>query len=363
MADETGRGLSEAEAVDAMADIDFGIPDPSPTEVRESLMSARDLATRQSDNVRQLRPEPQRGQQNRDPGTGQYAEGRQPQQVPAKGPNEAPSEETIEADTAVETEAEPAGRDDFLEFEAADEGGEPERIPLSTIGGWRNEIVQLKRQLDQQRRDSIPPDEWDRQINETARVRHQLLQTIETLEQMILPPPPDTRLLDPNNPMQDTAAYFAQQQAYAQAQERLRQVKAIQQAQQAQQADVDKTLKKSRVDRETDKLTRAWPEVKDKAVQQAVFDEAQRYGFSAQEIADLTDHRQLLVLRDAMAYRKVMAQRQAAVKVVRKTPKLVRQEARGAQTRQAQQFSVAATKLSKTGSMEDAEAALGALGF
>lgn len=347
-----------------MPDFD-GLDDPSPQQTtqiidpREANLRRRPVA----ENVLPLRqpaPPPQRQAsqvqpaQNRAP-NGQFTDGRQPQQV--RGHNEAPDE----SDPHMNADGGDAPGEDFLEFDAADEGGEPERVSLAEVATWRSENQRLRQEIDQARRDAIPAEEWDRQIDETASTRHQLLQLINTFAGAILPPEPDRRLLDPNNPYMDTAAYYQQQMAYDAALGKLREWKATADAQQKALTDQQAMQAKVRMAREKEKLLKAWPEIADQKVSQKVYDSAQAYGFKPEEIDNWVDARGFAVLRDAMAYREMTSKRQAAIRVVRNAPKLVRTQARTAQTARDAAYETGARRLAQTGSVDDAAMALGGI--
>jgi hypothetical protein len=81
------------------------------------------------------------------------------------------------------------------------------------------------------------------------------------------------------------------------------------------------------VQRETAALIEAMPELKDpqkaKAFAKDVDDTLKGYGFTAQELAGISDHRIFQVVRDAIAYRKGEAARKAAAaKVTKPVPKV-----------------------------------------
>lgn len=366
MADETQleNDGSEMMAALLMPDLDGDLSDPSPQKTVTELIDPREANRRRQpvaeDNVTPLR---RPGDQNR-AADGKWAEGRKPgeQKTQATGHNEADDgEDLAEGDGATPVDAAAAG--DFLEFDPIDEGGEPERVPLSEVGNWRGEITRLKSDLEQARRDAIPAEEWDRQMDQTAQTRHQLLQTIAQLRHMIMPPEPDIRLLDPNNPNMDTAQFYAQKTAYDAARERLQRVEALGKEQEGEATKAADMRRNVALAREQEKLARVWPEIKEQATQKAVLDMAQRYGYSAEELNNWIDHRGFAVLRDAMAYHRMKSQRQAAVKVVRGAPKLVRAQARNTQSRQQQAYETGSRRLAQSGSLDDAATALAGLGF
>lgn len=114
---------------------------------------------------------------------------------------------------------------------------------------------------------------------------------------------------------------------------------------------------------EQERLFAVAPELRDPAKFEAVAAEfhnaGKSYGFSAEEVAQIADHRMLLVLRDAAAYRKLKeAQPAVTKKVAQAAPALKagskpdRNEASQAARQQQHE------RLKKTGSIEDAVALL-----
>ena len=115
--------------------------------------------------------------------------------------------------------------------------------------------------------------------------------------------------------------------------------------------------------REQAALLEAIPEWRDEAVYRnaatEITDAGRGYGFSAEELSGIVDHRMLLVLRDAAAYRKIQAGKPEVTKKVAKAPVAMKP---GAKPNKAEADATARqkqlAKLKKTGSVDDAIALL-----
>lgn len=103
------------------------------------------------------------------------------------------------------------------------------------------------------------------------------------------------------------------------------------------------------------------PEMKDPAKASVVKNNMKEYladqGYQAQEIAGLTDHRMLLVLKDAMAYRKLVKSKPALSKKVADAPRVVKP---GMAKTKNEKLQIAKNervkRLKKSGSLRDAAA-------
>lgn len=103
------------------------------------------------------------------------------------------------------------------------------------------------------------------------------------------------------------------------------------------------------------------PEMKDPEKASNVRTDMKRYltdtGYSQAEVANLTDHRMLLILKDAMAYRKLQATKPGLAKRVSNAPKVVKA---GTAKTKDEKFSIKRNegikRLKKSGSLRDAAA-------
>lgn len=73
------------------------------------------------------------------------------------------------------------------------------------------------------------------------------------------------------------------------------------------------------------------------------------YGFTAQEVGAVMDHRMILVARDAAAYRKLLANKEAKVKQAREAPATARPGATAAQTNGRVEFNKVRGKIRELG--------------
>lgn len=127
------------------------------------------------------------------------------------------------------------------------------------------------------------------------------------------------------------------------------------QARESQQATL------ARVQEETAKLIKAVPEWSDKAKREAgmkeVWDYGQALGFTPEELNGTHDHRAILVLREAAAYRKLQEKK---VEVARKVEevKTVSPGPAPKQTAQAAQFKQTRERFAKSGHVDDLAALL-----
>jgi hypothetical protein len=252
--------------------------------------------------------------------------------------------------------------EEYFELPPEQEGGEPRRIPAKEVFEGYQERETLRQELEQARRVQPPPQEWDKQMLATVQTRSQLTDYLDRLARATQPVPPDDSLIDASSPRYDPDAYQRQLAAYRSQHSRLTQINAEREAQNAALAREQNALLEARKAREQSKLVDMWPEIKDPATQRQVVDEAARfYGITPQDFAQTYDSRMYALLKDALAYRASQNQRQAAVKVVRSVPKLVRAQARD--TRAPAQRAVAdgMRRLSASGSLDDAADVIGGL--
>jgi hypothetical protein len=73
------------------------------------------------------------------------------------------------------------------------------------------------------------------------------------------------------------------------------------------------------------------------------------YGFAAAEVGQITDHRMLMVARDAAAYRKLLANKDARVKQAREAPATARPGATAAQPNGRAEFNKVRGKIKELG--------------
>lgn len=183
-------------------------------------------------------------------------------------------------------------------------------------------------------------------------------QFMTTLLQQIVPPAPDPALLDT-----DPMAYTRQKAANEQWTAHLNRLTQDQQrANEERQAEAQRK-ERERADSEWDALIAKVPEFKDdKRLNRFVSDmkeHAEHYGLKPEELRQVAlDHRQALVLKDAIAWRKLQAKKPDVAKKVEGRPPVQKGGKRlNSSERNARTANDAMTRLKQSGSERDAVAA------
>lgn len=267
--------------------------------------------------------------------------------------DETPEETTDQETEAVEPETEVAEGD---AVEVEDEGeAEPPSIEIETENG------KLKLTADQIRENLMLKADYTRKTMalaeerkaaeaEKAEVSRLKQQLSEALQSWAIPTEqePDWEQLARTKPPQEVLA------AQAQWQKRQRQAQmAREQFAQLRQNQLAETVKA-----EQEQLFTKVPEWRDPAkyteAAQTIAKTGQDYGFSLEELSGLVDHRMILVLRDAAAYRAAQSAKPETKKVAQ-APVTLKP---GAKTTKTEATQAARQKqreqLKKTGRLEDA---------
>ncbi len=251
--------------------------------------------------------------------------------------------------------------DPEIEVPSEKEGDQPKRLKLSQLWEGFERAEKLSKELEDVKTSAQRvPAEYASQIEETVKTRGDYIKGLEAIGRMIQPQRPSLEMLNPNSDKYDPDSYYQMARKFDADVENLRRVRAgIDEETRRQDAEKD-VLTKAATARELEKLKAAWPEFdKDVKVRETVAKEmAENYGFSFEEINAITDHRQLLVVRDAMELRALRAKQADAVKVVRAKPKLVKGAARSTTTGPSPAKSAAMGRFEKSFSLEDAIDAL-----
>lgn len=259
-------------------------------------------------------------------------------------------------------EQEPADEDDDMEFEFApeEEGKEPVRRKLSELVEGFEKAARLEAELSDVRAQSAHvPAEYTTAVQETVQARGNYLKSLELVARMFNPEPPSADLMNPSHPKYDPEAYYAAYQQFERSRDTVAALRKEHEATQREQQEQTGALLRAHLARESQALHKAWPEIKDKATAAKVSQDLQKvYGFSAEEVANSSDHRMLLVVRDALKLRALEAKQAEAVKVVRQKPKLVKGAARTTTDSKAAGRTMAMRNLAQTGSVAHAAAAL-----
>ncbi len=270
-------------------------------------------------------------------------------------------------DDAKQPEAEAAADadddEDYIELPPEAEGAEPAKLKLADVLDGYRQSKTLRQELEQARKVAPIPAEFEGELTQQVAARQQLMALLDELHNATQPMVPDLELVNPNNPNKFNPAAYHQQVAQYQQQmaerQQIQQARALAENQQAEQQAV---IAEARYRREFAKALELWPELKDKAVARKVVDDmAKTYGFTPEEVQAIGDARVLSVLKDALAFRTGKAAQETAVKVVKAKPKLVRATARQSAGGRSVSAAQHLERLGKTGSMDDAVAALAEL--
>jgi hypothetical protein len=279
------------------------------------------------------------------------------QEEPSHEPEETEAPEP-EADQEVDAAAKPAEGDaeeiDYVEL-PGDEGEEPTRIKLEELVERYNGYEQLQEEIENVRQASVPPEDYDQYIDQSVQMYGQLENAIGQWLHLNQVQAPDESLLqsDPDlyaAQLQHARALNGQRQD---ALAKLEQVKNL-------QAQEQERLESARWAREQRKIVQDWPELRTEAVMRSVMEDLEsNYGVDAQTLAGIRDARAWRLIKDAIAYRKSQATAKKVAKAVTAKPKLVR--SRGSAPPQQRARSDAMSRLSRTGSIDDAADAIGHL--
>jgi cupin superfamily acireductone dioxygenase involved in methionine salvage len=204
------------------------------------------------------------------------------------------------------------------------------------------------------------------QIAAAKALEEQLIQQREyvaSLVKSIIPPQPDPSKADPRSPNYDPAGYQAEQVAYQQWANHLQYLETEQQRAEQERQAKTATETQERINKEWETALEKLPELKDQkrlqAFGQKTLKYGPEYGYTPQELANIHhDHRQLLVLKDAIAWRELQANKANVQKKVEGRPPIAKGGKRlspGAQ--QARRATDAISRAKQSGSLEDVTAA------
>jgi hypothetical protein len=167
------------------------------------------------------------------------------------------------------------------------------------------------------------------------------------------PTPPSEELLDT-----DPVGYMRQKNDYekqvVQFNAQMEQIQKVS----AQQSEAQQAAMQAYVEQEMKTLAEVIPEFGDaKKAPQFKAKLAQggidKYGYTQEEIAQITDHRAVRVLNDALKYHEIMAGKNSAEKKVRRAKKVMKPGAKKVDNSNAKRKSRQVNKLAKTGRIED----------
>ena len=246
-------------------------------------------------------------------------------------------------------------------------GEEKENVPLKELikSYQTDKYVTQKSQAVSEEKKAFEAEKID-YVNQVTERLNDAAATAQILEQQLLA---DFQSVDWDGlKVTSPGEYAARRQDFADRQNSLVQAKqqlaqqaqqVAQQVAQEQQAAVEADNRQRLVE-EKESLLTAIPEWRDDAVAAkeyaAMSDHiTQTYGISAKEVDDITDHRALLVMRDAMLYRQGKEKTTAAEKKIRSLPKISRPgKNQKPKNPRAEQSKKARVRLRKSGKPRDA---------
>lgn len=268
-----------------------------------------------------------------------------------------PPEESVEEPAKAEDDA-----DEFFEFAPEKDGEEPRRVKVDEVLAAYEELPKIKAELENVQKAAPAPPDYVSALTETVQARSQYMQGLQMVEQMIHPQDPPLDLLNQGHPSYDPDKYYALKSRFEQDRQQLATVQAEQKKVAEQQQRDNDVLVRAHVAKERAAIESAWPEFKQPETRKALIDGLTKaYGFTQDEINNIGDHRQLLVIRDALELRASKAKQADAVKVVRSKPKLVKGAARTTTDPKAAQAGQAMQSLASSGSVDAAVRAMAAL--
>ena len=278
-----------------------------------------------------------------------------------------------EVETSEEYEDEYDEEDD-TDDESAEEEDEPDQVEPETIT-VKVDGEEVAVTLEDLKRSYSGQGKIQKGMQEAAEIRKQAMAEAQQAnaiaqrlaatyqkvqEQGFIAPPkePDPQMLDddPIGYMQAKRDYDLQMKSFQEQQQELNLAQQYQQYQQQQAVQ-------QQVQREMQVLLEKIPELSD-ADKAAKFKEnlvkvGSDYGYTPEDLAGVTDHRALMVLRDAMRWRQSQAKRSQVEKKSQGARPVIKPQAKKTQTPSAKKAKQARSNLKKSGSIEAAMAALG----
>lgn len=281
---------------------------------------------------------------------------------------DADSEEDEETEADAEDEADDATDGDYLEVEAED--GSKERIPVETVlashrkytklGG---DLVKFQNQLQTAFNEKMNPV-----LEEQIKARDTWLEMAEeALKWSPVAPKPKLSLLDKNSDDYDPDAYNFQMRQHEESKGEYEAARAaVAKAKDKRDAD-NKAAAQAYVDREQASLKRAWPELfhpeKGEKIRAKVYEVLKSsYGLEPKDIDTIANHRFFLAARDLLKYHAMIASKGQKLTKATERAKLVKSTAKrtstSVETRKRRSSGENLAKLKKSGTMEDAAAAI-----
>lgn len=186
---------------------------------------------------------------------------------------------------------------------------------------------------------------------------------VASLVKSIIGTPPDPSLVDPASPNYDPAKYQTDEVRYRSWAQHLTYLESEQQRLQQERQAQTETQTQDRVNKEWAAALDKLPELKDPKKLDSFGKDTLKfgaeYGYTPQELATIHhDHRQLLVMKDAMAWRKLQSSKDKVQKKIENRPPVQKGGKRlNPNETRARAVSDATSRLQQTGRLDDAVAA------
>lgn len=287
--------------------------------------------------------------------------------APATQDTEAPEADGVTPEESASTEPAETPEDAPAETDENPDEQTDEPISFTVKIDGKDEVVTAdelvkgySRQADYTRKTQKLAEEkkaLESQASEVARIRDTYAERLKVVEEALkesAPAEPDWGKLRQENPA-EFAARWAEHQHY---QQQLAAVAQERQAIEQQQAKEQAAKFQSFVATEQQKLLEALPAWKDPKVAKAesvkLVEFAKSRGFSDQDLAQVVDHRAILMLRDAMELAQIKAKTKAAPPAPQKRAAVLQPGSRPANSKgPVSELTRAKQRLAKTGKVED----------
>lgn len=341
---------------------------PSDMTVDDAAMAMPDMGPSFEDL---LSPAQAQQRQPRDPSSQQWRSHEADALRNSNSKTVAPSAEDQEALEADSQDGEDisAVDDEYFEVEV-ERDGKPfkERVKAQEVWAEAQEAKRLRAERDDWQKNVVPPEQWDQEILNATHMRGQLMRQLETMRAMQQPQMPDDAMLDEDSPRFNPAQYGRLRQLALAQNQRVQQIEQYHAQLAQEQHHQLSALQSAQMQRERDKLYKdVWPELKDqKEAARTHGDLIKHYGKYGVNDGYISkfDAAAFAIVKDALAYRSGLQAREAAVKVVRAKPRLVKGNARDTANPNTRRSTAAYQRLQQNpNDMDAAAAALDGLVF
>ena len=275
---------------------------------------------------------------------------------------EATDEDIDESETEEDSEEAESDEDETEETEDADQteelytvkvDGQEQQVTLNDLKRSYSGTAYIQKGMQETAETKKEAEAVYNALLQERQRTNELLQTLENGGYIAPPIPPDRALFD-----KDPIGYMGAKADYdEQLQQWGLQQNAIKEAQEAQSAQMQAALQIHLKD-EMEKLVQIVPDFADAEKASEIKKDLMAFGasegFSADELANLVDHRHIVVLRKAMLYDQMSKKKAAVTKKAEKAKPFVKAGAKkSTKTGKAKARQNAASRMQKSGSVDD----------